>query len=89
MANRPQQLHPSQDPDPLAAVALHVLVHEARKGFTAIQIAKACERDPSDPSDLDEVEAALEVLLNDGLAQCENDLYRPTHTAIRAAELSF
>ncbi len=68
---------------------LHVLVNEARKGFTSVQVAKACERDPSDPSDLDEVEAALEVLLNDGLAQCKNDLYRPTRAAVRAAELSF
>jgi hypothetical protein len=82
-------MRPSQDPDPLAAVVLHVLVSEARKGFTAVQIAKACERDPSDPSDLDEVEAALEVLLNDDLAQCKNDLYRPTRAAVRAAELSF
>lgn len=73
----------------MAAVVLHVLVNEARKGFTAIQLTKACERDPSDPSDLDEVEAALEVLLNDGLAQCENDLYHPTRAAVRAAELSF
>lgn len=70
-------------------MVLHVLVNEARKGFTSVQVAKACERDPSDPSDLDEVEAALEVLLNDGLAQCKNDLYRPTRAAVRAAELSF
>lgn len=78
-----------QDPDPLAAVVLHVLVSEARGGFTATQIAKACERDPTDPSDLDEVEAALEVLLDDGLAEDESELYRPTRAAVRAAELSF
>lgn len=70
-------------------MVLHVLVSEARKGFTAIQVAKACERDPSNPSDLDEVEAALEVLLNDGLAQSQDDLYLPTRAAVRAAELSF
>lgn len=70
-------------------MALYVLVHEARDGFTAPQVAKACQRDPDDPSDLDEVEAALEVLLNDGLAQCKDDLYRPTRAAIRAEELSF
>ena len=89
MANTPQQAQPLQDPDPLAAVVLHVLVSEARNGFTAVQVAKACERDPSDPSDLDEVEAALEVLLNDGLARYQDDLYLPTRAAVRAAELSF
>lgn len=73
----------------MAAVVLHVLVGEARDGFTAAQIAKACERDPSDPADLDEVEAALEVLLNDDLAQSRDDRYRPTRAAIRANELSF
>jgi hypothetical protein len=82
-------MRPSQDPDPLAAVVLHILVSEARDGFTSAQVAKACERDPNDPSDLDEVEAALEVLLNDGLAQSQDDLYRPTRAAVRASELSF
>jgi hypothetical protein len=82
-------MRPSQDPDPLAAVVLHILVSEGRSGFTAAQVAKACERDPSDPSDLDEVEAALEILLNDGLAQSQDDIYLPTRAAIRAAELSF
>lgn len=80
---------PPDDPDPLAAVVLHVLVSEARNGFTAAQVAKACERDPNDPADLDEIEAALEILLNDGLAQGQGDLYRPTRAAVRANELSF
>lgn len=70
-------------------MVLHTLVNEARKGMTIAQIAKACERDPADPADIDEVEAAVEVLLSDGLAQNEDDLYRPTRTAVRAAELSF
>ncbi len=73
----------------MAAVLLHVLVSEARDGFTAIRLAEACERDPGDAADLDEVEAALGVLLSDGLAQSQGDLYRPTHAAIRASELSF
>ncbi len=80
---------PPKDPDPLAAVVLHVLVSEARNGFTVAQVAKACERDPNDPADLDEIEAALEILLNDGLAQGQGDLYRPTRAAVRANELSF
>jgi hypothetical protein len=57
--------------------------------MTAPQVAEACERDPADPADVDEVEAALEVLLGDGLAHSQGDLYRPTRAAIRAAELSF
>lgn len=73
----------------MAAVVLHVLVSKARKGFTVAQVAKACERDPGDPSDLDEIEAALEVLLDDGLAQSQDDLFRPTRAAVRASELSF
>lgn len=90
MAKIPQhQIEPAPDPDPLAAVVLHTLVAEGRKGLTIAQIAKACERDPADPADVDEVEAALGVLLSDGLARDQEDLYRPTRAAIRAAELSF
>jgi hypothetical protein len=70
-------------------VVLHVLVSEAHEGMTIAQVAKACERDPADPADVDEVEAALEVLLDDGLAESEDERYRPTRAAIRASELSF
>ncbi len=89
MANTPRQRQPPSDSDPLAAVLLHVLVSEARDGLTAFRLAEACERDPRDAADLDEVEAALGVLLNDGLAQSQGDLYKPTRAAIRASELSF
>lgn len=89
MAKTLQQAGPPSDPDPLAAVILHVLVSEAREGFSVAQITKACERNPSDGADLDEVEAALEVLLNDGLAQGQDELYLPTRAAIRANKLSF
>jgi hypothetical protein len=90
VAKTPQQPpEPTPDPDPLAAVVLHTLVNEGREGMTIAQVAKACERDPADPADVDEVEAAVEVLLADGLAQGKDDLYRPTRAAIRAAELSF
>jgi hypothetical protein len=58
-------------------------------GMTIAQVTKACERDPGDPADVDEVEAAMEVLLNDGLAQSREDLYKPTRAAVRAGELSF
>ena len=89
MAKTPQNSAPAPDPDPLAAVVLHTLVSEGRNGLPIAQIVKACERDPADPADLDEVEAAVEVLLADGLARGKDDLYRPTRAAIRADELSF
>jgi hypothetical protein len=66
-----------------------MLVSIARKGMTIAQLATACERNPADPADMDEIEAAMEVLLADGLADSRDDLYRPTRAAIRAAELSF
>jgi hypothetical protein len=114
----------SQHPDLLAAVVLHTLVSEARDGMTAAAIAAACDRDPDAERDIDEIVAALEILLEDGLAEreaaprrkpdtaCEPDtaqepdtarkpgtpqepdipnqpMYRPTHAAIRANQLSF
>lgn len=70
-------------------MVLHTLVSIAGKGLTIAQLATACERNPADPADMDEIEAAIEVLLIDGLAQSREDLYQPTRAAIRAAELSF
>jgi hypothetical protein len=61
----------SQHPDLLAAVVLHTLVSEARDGMSAAAIALACERDPEAERDLEEIAAALEILLNDGLAERE------------------
>jgi hypothetical protein len=79
----------SQHPDLLAAVVLHTLVSKGRGGMTVPQVALACERDPLDPGDTREIEAALGILLDDGLASREAALYRPTRPAVRAAELSF
>jgi hypothetical protein len=80
-----------QDLDLLAAVVLHTLVAEGHAGMTLQRVAIACERDPSDPAELSEVERALEVLLDDGLAkrEGEGELLRPTRAAVRAQELSF
>jgi hypothetical protein len=89
VAKTPHYPQPPPDPDLLAAVVLHTLVAEGREGMTVAQIAEACERDPADPANVHEVRAALEVLLADSLALGQYDLYRPTHAAIRAAELSF
>jgi hypothetical protein len=80
---------PSQHPDLLAAVVLHMLVSEGSNGMTIARIAAACDRDPDNLADVVEVKAALEILLDDGLAQCEDALFRPTRAAVRASELSF
>ena len=103
---------------------LHTLLSDGRDGMTAASVAVACDRDPDAQRDIDEIVAALEILLKDGLAEREtiprgrhnaackpstaqepdttrkpdtaqepaipsHQLYRPTHTAIRANELSF
>ncbi|HEX4114605.1 MAG TPA: hypothetical protein VHY18_01880 [Solirubrobacteraceae bacterium] len=61
----------SQHPDLLAAVVLHTLVSEARDGMTVAAVAVACERDPDTERDIEEIVAALEILLGDGLAERE------------------
>jgi hypothetical protein len=85
----------SQHPDLLAAVVLHALLSEGREGMSTAQAASACERDPNSSEDIAEIEVALRILLDDGLAEREHpgqgqdELYRPTRAAIRADELSF
>ncbi len=75
--------------DPLAAVVLHTLVSKGRDGISAQGVARECERDPADPAEMHEIEMAISILIADGLAQQEHDLFVPTHAAIRAEELSF
>jgi hypothetical protein len=89
VAKTQQQAGTDPAPELLAAVVLHTLVTNRRQAMTVNQVARACERNPRDPADTDEVEAALQVLLDDGLAECENERYRPTRAAVRATELSF
>jgi hypothetical protein len=84
-----QDSAPSQHPDLLAAVVLHTLVSEGRDGMTVSRVAIACERKPDDSAERDEIEAALEILLDDDLATCEDELFRPTRAAVRAGDLSF
>lgn len=88
MANS-QDKAASQHPDLLAAVLLHTLVSEGRNGMDVTSMAISCSRDPGDPADIEEIEVALGVLLDDELARCEGHLYLPSRAAIRAAELSF
>jgi hypothetical protein len=84
-----QDSAPSQHPDLLAAVVLHTLVSEGRDGMTVSRVAVACERKPDDPAERDEIEAALKILLDDDLATCEDELFRPTRAAVRASDLDF
>ena len=86
-----EQLAP---PDLLAAVVLHTLVAEGRDGMTTADVARACERNPRDPADAREVDAAIEILVEDGLAERttahadrealigEANLVRPTLAAV-------
>jgi hypothetical protein len=90
VAKTQQRLGGSPHPDLLAAVVLHTLVSKAREeGMSVSDVARACERDPSDAADMDEIEVALEILLDDGLAQCVDAIFTATRAAIRASELSF
>jgi hypothetical protein len=73
----------------LAAVALHALVTEGREGLTIKQLAMACERRLDSPAEMRETRAALQILLKDGLAERDGELFRPTRAAVRATELSF
>jgi hypothetical protein len=63
--------------------------------MTVATVARACERDPESPGDAREVEAAVEILVEDGLAERmggqtpAEPLVRPTRAAVRAEELSF
>ena len=77
----------SEHIDLLAAVVLHTLVAESARTFEAI--CRAVERDPSKPDERSEVDAALAVLVDDGLALREGEQWTPTRAAVRAAELSF
>jgi hypothetical protein len=77
------------NPDLLAAVVLHTLVTDGRDGVFAREVAIACERDPTDPVAMGEIDVVLDILIGDDLAQRDGDLYKPTRAAIRASELSF
>jgi hypothetical protein len=77
----------SQHIDLLAAVVLHVLVAESARTFEPI--CRSVQRDPNEPDERAEVDAALAVLVDDGLALREGEQWMPTRAAVRAEELSF
>lgn len=95
MANSQDDSFSQHPEDLLAAVVLHTLLSGASEGMSIAAVAVACERDPDERRDIGEIEAALAILLEDGLAEREipptpsRRLYRPTRAAIRANELSF
>lgn len=89
MAKSQEDIPPDWDPDPLAAVVLHVLVTEGQQGISTDEVARSCERDPADAAERREIEVALDVLVRDELAIGEDPSFRPTRAAIRATELSF
>jgi hypothetical protein len=78
-----------EDPDLLAAVLLHILVHDAPPAKTVAQLVLACERDPAREEDRSAVEAALRSLQRDGLALRRGERFAPTRAAIRADALRF
>src|ERR1700729_972795 len=49
--------------------------------MTAATVAVACERDPHEQDDIDEIEAALQTLLEDGLAEQKSDPRREPDSA--------
>jgi hypothetical protein len=94
MQSKDNQISGGGDPqtdqfDPLAAVVLHTLVSKGGDGMSVQRIARDCERNPANSIEMHEIEMALSILLADGLAQQEHDLFAPTRAAIRAEELSF
>lgn len=82
---------PAQRTEQLAAVLLDTLVREGPDGLDAEQAVRKVERYYDSDEDRAEVLAALDVLVNDGLALREADggHWRPTRAALAAARLSF
>ncbi len=79
-----------QDFDALAAVVVHILVTKGSEGMSTEQVARECERDPTEKDERQEVESALAALTDYELAACgEEGLWRPTRAAVQAARLSF
>jgi hypothetical protein len=80
--------HP-QHPDLLAAVVLHTLVMAGPRSVSLRQTIAACERDPENPTDREQIEAALRGLIADGLAYRRGARLGATRAALRADSLSF
>lgn len=89
MAETQERASGGQHPDLLAAVVLHTLVSEGFAGISAPEVARICERDPADAAEMLEIDVALDILLEDGLARRVGEVFRPTRAAVRASELEF
>ncbi len=76
-------------PDLLAAVVLHTLLRAGPPGTTTERTLEACERDPNSQPERNEIEAAIDALIADGLAERRGAHVRATRAALRADALSF
>lgn len=82
-----QQAHKT---DLLAAVVSHVLVTRGCEGMAFEAISREVERDPANAEERQEVQLALQALVDYDLAVALGpDGWKPTRAAVRAADLSF
>ena len=89
MAQAPEQASSYQHPDLLAAVLLHTLVRSGSQANSIHATILACERDPDNPAERRQIEAALKGLIADGLAYRRGGRVGATRAALRADALSF
>lgn len=78
--------------DPLAGVVMYGLISAHPEPMTTDEVCTDVERTPDKPDERAEVEAALRVLVKDGLATCEGGAgirWKATQAAVRADELAF
>lgn len=76
--------------DLLAGVVSHVLVTQGREGMAFEAISREVERDLHNAQEREEVQLALQALVDYDLAVADGpDRWKPTRAAVRAAELSF
>jgi hypothetical protein len=73
----------------LAAVVLHTLVRAGSQAKSIHATILACERDPDNPGERRQIEAALKGLIADGLAYRRGGRVGATRAALRADALSF
>jgi hypothetical protein len=89
VAQAPEQASSHQHPDLLAAVVLHMLVRAGSQAKSIHATILACERNPKDPAERRQIEAALKGLIADGLAYRRGGRVGATRAALRADALSF
>ena len=88
-APRDATLDATPHPDLLAAVVLHTLIRAGPPGTSTERTIESCERDPNSQAERNEIEAAINTLIADGLAERRGAHVRATRAALRADALSF